>query len=535
MAKLFECTYRDRFTFFERYFDTVRGKSIKKQINIPYEWYEPSSNGKYSYILDESIKLDKKQGNAKQGRDQYGFLDPMYRNIRDTYWESKTDNKYNDNPRCFYMDIETRVGTNSTGFPVPEKALEPISLIQIYDTVEDTMFVLGLKEWKHQSEYKFDYPVKYIKCENEVQLLELYLKLFKNLDPLIIYAWNGSNFDFPYLYNRIKNVGLDTNLLSNYGNTKLTESEYQGKKEFKFRTDGHFYVDLMEVYKKFTFDPVASYSLEYIATKELKKTKVTHSEYAAFDDFYTGKYIIPLNPTEDQLNSKIYKAAIKGDLDEVKELAHSEFVYYGIVDSFLVKQIDDKLNFTSLMIMISAKMGVQIGDALGTVKPWSQFIANKSMKNMAVLPPKQEHDQPHIVGGHVREMERGLWHWLIGIDVNSMYPLLGMVGFNMSPETFVAKGDLPDELRDIILSYYMGQDEGERFDIPDDVKNSCISSLKKHNLSLAINGAVFDCSKEGIVPKMIKDIYKTRKAAKKKQFQYEQKKILIGELLNELN
>lgn len=109
MSKLFEATFRCGFQYFERYYCTVQKRSIKKEITIPHEWYEESSKGIYTYILDDTIRLEKKQGRAKDGREHYGFLDPMYRNIRDNYWGKEL---YNSKPRTWYLDIETRVGTS---------------------------------------------------------------------------------------------------------------------------------------------------------------------------------------------------------------------------------------------------------------------------------------------------------------------------------------------------------------------------------------------------------------------------------------
>lgn len=529
--KLFEATWRDGFNFYERTFDTQLNRSAKKHIDLQYEWYEPSSRGLYTYILDETIKLDKKQGNAKQGREHYGFLDPMYRNIRDNYWGKEQG--YNNSPRIWYLDIETRVGTCSTGFPVPERAAEPISLMQFYDSEAKTMFILGLRDWKHEHLYTFNFPVKYVTCTDEIHLLETFLNIYKKLDPLIVYAWNGSGFDFPYIYNRLKNLGMDTGRLSNYGKVTYSEGEFQGRIEFKFNADGHFWIDLMDVYKKFTFSPVPSYSLDTIAEIELGENKVAHTEYAGFDDFYTGKYIIPEDPTEEQKNSAIYKAAIAGDWDEVRELAHSEFVYYGAKDTYLIKRIDEAQNFTVLMGMIAEKMGVQIGDSMGTVKPWSQYILNKSIKNMQVMPMRQEFPDPHVVGGFVRDPNAGKHKWVVSADVNSMYPLLGMVGFNMSPETFVPKHKLPPQLRDIVLQYFNDQDESARLNLPQEVWECTTNLLNEHNLTLGINGAVFTKEKLGMVPEMVQDIYDSRKKAKKQMFVYEQRKVLIKKILKE--
>lgn len=532
MNKLFEASWRDGYNHFERVFNTITNKSEVIKINLPYEWYVESSNGLYSYILDESIKLEKKQGHAKEGRDEYGFLDPIYRNIRDNYWNK---NGFNLKPRIWYVDIETRVGTGSSGFPSPELAAEPISLIQIFDNLNDTVIMLGVKDWKHQDSYDLEYPVKYINCKDEISLIKTFLELFKRANPLIIYAWNGAGFDFPYIYNRLANLGFDTNELSVFGNVTMTTKVNEGKTEFNFKSDGHFFMDLMDVYKKFVIKPRPSYALDTISEIELGENKVQHTEYASFDDFYTGKYIIPSNPTEEQLKSKIYiEATTNGGWqinDEVRELCHSEFCYYGYKDPLLIKKIDDKLNFTALMIMISEKMGVMLSDTLGTVKPWSQYISNKSMIDNKVMPPKKDNPQPNVVGGHVKDPIRGKHKYVLSADVNSMYPLLGMVGFNMSPETYVPKYKLPANLRDVVLTYFNDQDESKRFDLSKETWDFVNKELKEHNYALAINGAVFTRDKLGMIPEMVKEIYVSRKQAKKTQFKYEQRKILIGEII----
>lgn len=531
--KLFEATWKDEYNYFERFYNTDTKKSEKRKITIPHEWYEPSSNGPYTFILDETIRLEKKQGNPKNGRDQYGFLDPMYRNIRDNYWDK---NSFNLEPRIWYLDIETRVGQNSTGFPVPNKADEEISLIQIYDNKENVVIMLGSRDWKHQSDYKLDYKTKYINCKNEYNLIETFLNIFKQLDPLIIYAWNGMGFDFPYIFNRLKKLNIDTNRLSNYGKAELKEEIWFNDLVFKFKSNGHFWIDFMEVYKTFTFQPRPSYALDIIAEIEVGEKKVQHSEYAAFDDFYTGKYIIPMNPTKEQLDSKIYQHAIKfGIDDELKELSHSNFCYYGWKDPLLIKKIDDKLNFSVLMCMIAEKMGVQIEDSTATLKPWSHFILNRSYKDNKIMPPRHENPSPNVIGGYVRTPEIGKHKWVLSADVNSMYPLLGMVGFNMSPETFVAKGKLPADLREMILMNFNNQIEDDRFKIPEEKWERTTNLLKKYNYSLAINGAVFDKSKLGMIPEIVQNIYNGRKQEKKIMFKYQQRKILIKELLKQCN
>lgn len=591
MTKLFESAWRDGFEFFERVHDPLLNRSVKHKINLPFEWYEPKDNGLYESILDPALRFDKKQGRSKEGRGHYGFTDPIYRNIRDNYWQ----NNFNKSPRVWYLDIETRSGrsyknsgignitirntktqkctelsvrdcqetfynigeehfqyldskseykplsTNfymqrNRGFPVPERALEQVSMIQIFDSELNQVIMIGTREWKHQDQYEhlMEYPVKYIVAKDEYQLFEIYSKLFKELDPLILYAWNGLGFDYPYLFNRIKNLGLDTDILSNYGKVKLQEEEFKGQIQFKIETPGHFYIDMIDAYKHYIKTPRSSYALDNIAEVELKENKVNHSEYVQFDHFYLGLYNIPENPTQQQLDSEIYQLAVKdGVTEEVRELGHSEFCWYSYKDPLLIKKLDDKLNFTALIVRTAERMGVQISDSFGTVRPWSNYIANIALQRSQVLPPTGDHDQPNVVGGYVKDPVRGKHRWVISSDVASMYPLLGMTGFNMSPETILTIDKVPSDLRPIILSYFNDQDEGKLLDYPDEVWEATTELLLEHELTLSINGAVYRNDKVGIIPELVLGIYNERKATRKIEGKYKNQKLLIEDILHE--
>jgi len=440
---------------------------------------------------------------------------------------------YNESTKSWECLDSSKHFERNTGFPHANKALEPISLFQVYDNKAEAMIVLGLKPWKHESSYEYEYKVKYIQCKDEMDLITKFLQTFEQLNPLIIYAWNGNGFDFPYIYNRMKNLDMDTDKLSKYGGAKLKEKNYGHKTIYELTSDGHYFLDLLEIYQKFTFGEQASYSLDFTAELVLGKTKVAHTEYVAFDDFYTGKYVIPADPTEEQLNSEIYKQALAGNWNEVRELAHSEFVHYGCIDTHLIKEIDEAKNFTALIFMVAEKMGVQVNDSMGTVKPWSKYITNKALLSKKVLPKVSVNEELiPIKGGFVAPPQVGKHKWIMSSDVNSMYPLLGMVGFNISPETFVPIHKLPTDLRTIVIKYYNNEEEEERFDIPEEVKEKLKVLLNKYNYSMGINGAIFTKDQMGMVPEMVQDIYKTRKMDKKTMLAYEKKAIEIQEILD---
>lgn len=550
MSFLFEAQWREGYENFERVYDKSSGKSLKRKIDKMAEYFVPMATGNYTYSLDKSIKLDKRYGTWKQGSEEFGFSDQISHHIRDEYWDVDANKaKYNKEIGIFFIDIETRTGQNSEGFPVPELALEEISMFQILCTRTNTMYLLGVKDWKHQERYlkygdnarysdvnelaePLPFDVKYLNCQNEDKLIDTFLALYKHLDPLLLLAWNGSGFDYPYIYNRMKRLGKDVNLLSNYGKCHYKESEFQGRKEFDVRVDGHFWLDMLDVYKKFDFQNHQNYQLDTIAYNELKDRKVNHDEYSAFDDFYTGKYNIPDNPTEDQKRMLVYQEAVKGNTEEVKELSHSEFVWYGLKDTWLLKRLDDKRKLVDTMLLISQMSGTQINDTLGTVKVWGSYLSNLLMLDNMVLPKREDHQRPQITGGFVREPKRGKHGWTMSVDINSMYPLLSMVSFNMSPETFVEPHNIPVELRELLNKYYNTQDEEKIINLDPSIKSEVTRLLHKHNLSLGINGQVFNRSEEGIIPRTVRDIYNTRKGTQRKLRAEQQLRIDIREELN---
>lgn len=591
--KLFETSWMNDFKVYERVFDSDTGITQVNKIDGKSEYFVEDPKGLYSDFLDSTIKYSKKFGNAKDAREHAGACSPIYRNIRDNYIETKSFNK---NPRVWYLDIETRSGVHykitdsrkvllknkSTGeitkttledtqklkdsdlqnylisedgfnfsevqystlfektqsFPDPGLAEQEITLIQVLDNIEQTVYILGLRDFDLNEltnlGYEFNYKVKYANCKTEIQLLNTFLVLFNKLNPLLILAWNGNGFDYPYIVNRLKNLGFSESL-SKYGSTTLTKSiNDKGRVSYKLDSNGHFFMDFMEIYKKFTFDPRSSYSLDNISEIELGEHKVPHTEFLTFDSFYTGT---DYQYTEKEYSDKLRELIRKSyGSDEFFKNVNLQFVYYGITDVILLKKLNDKLQLVELMSTVSEIMGVLLDDTLKTVKPWSQHIANEAMKQNKVMPPKREVESPKIIGGFVKEPIPGLCKWCMNVDVNSMYPMLSIAAFNMSPETYISMDKAPADLRDLLKSVIKkDQDEEQFLDLKDNNPEKfkkITELLQKYKLSLGINGALFDISKKGLIPSLVTEIYNNRKKAKKTMNNYIAKSVMIKDILH---
>ncbi len=540
--KLFECTFRREWNYFERYFDTNLGRSVVNQIYTRPEYYVEDSEGKYKYLLDEKIRLRKEIGRPpKDSGKVYGVLQSDSRHIRDKYWNIKKSN-YNDNPCTWFIDIETTAfkGIDTDNTP------EEVVLIQIWDTSKNAMIVLASREWRAKDQYTkdYDYSVNYIVCKNEIDIFEKLFQLIKKLNPLMVLGWNADGFDYPYLFNRAKKLRLRTDRFSPCypaGKANLEQRRLDnGMVHHSLKADGIFYMDYMDIYKKYTYSPRSSYSLDNIAKIEVNSGKIDHSCYSTFDGFRTGEgYITPKKRPTDEWGQQMYdlqtkltetkepkaKAKIK---TEISELANDLFVHYGIIDTYLLKLINDKKQFTKILLAIASKMGVNVDSTLGTVRPWASYIRNVAYLDKKI-PPNDKVDEnadTSIKGGFVGEPQAGKHRWVVSVDINSAYPNLSMRGFNMSAETFVPKMDLPEDLKEMNLKYFCDEDEESRFrmyiDSPE-IFSKYTELLKKYNFSGSISGSIFSREKQGIIPELVERIYTERKEQKRNMLKWKQK------------
>ncbi len=541
MALEFEDSWAVKGTTYVREHNTTTNKSEVRVSPHKSEYYLEDPLGSYKSFLEPDVKLRKATGSAYNVDNAYGVKSGVYTTIREDYFYTKEN--YNRNVNVWYLDIETKVGYNSIGFPNAEDAAEEICLMQFYDKKTQKGYVLGLEEWYYQKDYSYDFNMEYIKYDSEKEMLNGYLRLFKEMDPYIIYAWSGDGFDFPYIYNRLKKLGINTNKLSNHGNAKLkTKKLDNGVIQNDLEATGHWYSDMINSYKKFVsvFEPVASMSLDFVGERETGISKVDHLNYIKFDDFRIGKYKILGNETDEQKAKKIHKCAValenNPDMPQakrdalqkyIKEKSYSEFVHYGVQDFVILKGIDDARNLTGIMVQMAQMTASRLNDAHGTLKYWDACISATILKDKLVTPPKKDNDASNIVGGYVAQPHIGKHKWILSADINSMYPLLGIVGHNLSPETFIPISKRPQEVQDHINKHYYDQDEHRVLALPKEVTDESTRLMIKHDLVLGLNGSVYSRAKEGFLPKLVNGIYADRKVAKKTMFKYDQKAVNI--------
>jgi len=385
---------------------------------------------------------------------------------------------------CYYADKT---------FPDPQLAEKPVSQIQIWDSYSDKIIILSLDKMQDDTKFKHHKNLIFKHYQDEKALFKDFIKLLEKLEPTVITAWNGDYFDFPYLTHRaMKLDGINYRRLSPIHKV----SEIKTKDGLNFDWEGIYLIDMMQAYKKFIFKPQASYGLDNIAKVELGmgEGKVDYGEFDDIIDFYHG------------------------DIDK--------FLEYSIQDVIVLKKLEDKLKLVELMQILATMMGINMDDSFGTVKPWGQYLTNLAMKEGLVMPlDRKSHLDKPIVGGYVRHPQKGKHNWLVSVDVNSMYPLLGMRAFNMSPETYINEWELPEDLQAIREKYHKHEDEEVYLDDGNlkEIKEVC----HKYDVAFGMN-AFFKRDKEGIIPTIVADIYSTRKEAKRRMLMYNALKAKIA-------
>lgn len=531
--KLFEATFQlenEPYKTFERF---VEDGIVKiKEIPIQSEVYIKDPVGKFEFIFDSNIKLSKVSQKKAKDQETFGKTTIAQEWIRREYWDIN-NSKYNKNISIFYLDIETTAHS-----PVnTELCNERIVSIQIYHNLTNINFIFANEFFdveKHTSkngkyffdDREFDFKLKYFKCEDEIEILEKFFKLLCTLKPLLVLAHNGEGFDYAYLWRRTKRLGIEERF-SPFGKSEFKITELKnGIKKYGIQAPGVFYMDSIDIYKKFRLKPRESYSLDYIAEVELGEKKVNHDCFKTFDGFRTGEGFI--RPQQEPKKESIleYKLYHANNDDEIKQISKEYFIHYSVIDTYLLYKIDNAIKLTDIMVSMASMMGVQLPQTLGTTTPWSTFVRNYALLENKVMPNPVENSDKDVEfkGGFVAEPKIGKYDWIFSLDVTSMYPSQ-IMAFNMSPETFIPFNKLPKDLQKCITELNLNEDEELHINeyLNDKSKYSELTELlNKYNLCCSMSGGCYDKSKQGILPTLVEMIFKQRKETKKEMLKYEQ-------------
>jgi DNA polymerase delta subunit 1 len=141
-------------------------------------------------------------------------------------------------------------------------------------------------------------PVVVEECKTERELILRWADLISEMDPDILYTYNGDSFDCMYMYNRAKLYNIEEEFLSTLSRLSqfptvqkketFSSSAYGDSEFLRFYIPGRLNYDLLIHYKR-GMKKYPSYKLDYIAGEILKEGKHPVTAKEIFSFYKEGK------------------------------------------------------------------------------------------------------------------------------------------------------------------------------------------------------------------------------------------------------
>lgn len=499
---------RHKNTLYVRGYDRISGNQISFKtdgvgdlnLNLYLECTEDQSNTNKKGLFNENLF----EFNFNQIKDYNEYLYKEQKNRR-IYNNFPLENQYITQNQLYkdykkefirigFLDIET---TSIKGFPLVRNPEEEIIVFSCYSTktqmitvfVSDTNKNVYLDKIFQEIPKSVNVEINIKIVENEIELLKSIISYFKKEKFDILSGWFLKYFDMPYIYYRIiKILGEDTaNSISPFKKVKLYEEELYGENVPIVEFFGMCILDYMFLYKKFVLDKHINYKLDTISEDVLGEKKLDYSEYNTIQEFWEK------NP--------------------------NKFVAYNIVDTYLVKRLEDKKKVIQLVLSFSYIAKQNYDEAFSPVKTWESLCYNYLYERDKVVPPIKTGKKDHsFKGAFVKLPIVGFHKSVVSFDVTSLYPSIDML-LNISPETHITR----------IFSQYQNKNHLEE----------CLHNenffdhlpTKTYPLTFSINGQFYDKRQQGMIPFLMKSLFDRRADTKKQMILFKNELETIKEQL----
>jgi DNA polymerase elongation subunit (family B) len=393
--------------------ERVDGKRIQRVFIPNYEFYYDDPNGRHKGIYGTPVS----RAHAKKRSDFYHLQrkysgKQLYESDINVIHKCLEENyKGKDSPKLHtvFFDIETDFH-KVEGFAPPEDPFNKITAVSLYLDWTGDLICLAIPpngmsdEEASKIAQKFDNTFVF---KDEGEMLMTFLDLIDDTD--ILSGWNSEGFDIPYMVNRIKLI-LSTEETKKFClwdvAPKVKKYERYGTEQETYAFVGRIHLDYMQLYRKYTYQEMHSYSLDAISEYELGDKKVA----------YTG--------TLDQLYNDDFE----------------KFIDYSRQDTMLLAKLDEKLKFIDLSNEIAHSNTVPIPSTMGSVGITEQAIINEAHERGFVVPNRiqEAEENTQAAGAYVAYPKKGIHKWIGSVDINSLYPSV-IRALNMAPETIIGQ------------------------------------------------------------------------------------------------
>ena len=501
-----------------------KGERKFVEYDARYIFYYPDSKGKHRSIYGEKlqkvqtatfkefVKEQKIRSNKKLYEQD---INPVFRCLEDNYL-GKDAPKLN----VMFFDIEVDFDPER-GYSTTDDPFMPITAITCYMNWTDQLvtFAIPPKTMNMASAQmaveRFDNVMLF---EKEKDMLDAFLTLIEDAD--ILSGWNSEGYDIPYTVGRIQKVlsSDDTRRLCFWGEKpKKRTFEKYGREQISYDLIGRVHLDLLELYRKYTYEERHSYRLDAIGEHELGERKTVY----------------------------------EGSLDALYNNDFGLFIEYNRQDTALLAKLEKKLKFIELANEIAHQNTVLLQTTMGAVAVTEQAIVNEAHRRGMIVPgrvKRNEGESTAAAGAYVATPKKGLHDWIGSIDINSLYPSV-IRALNMGPESIIG------QCRPVITSAeinrakhqkksfaqawdnqfgsweyqaVMKQDRGTEIIVDwEDGTSVKMSAAQLYDIifdgnnqwMLSANGTIFTYEFEAIIPGLLKRWYAERKEMQKKMYE----------------
>ena len=311
-------------------------------------------------------------------------------------------------PRVNTFDIEV---DDRSGFP--EDGEEPIICLTSYDSTRDEYIVWlyeppagvdGPETLDGYDPIGPDFEANVRLFDTEEAMLAAFITYLETTDPDVLTGWNFTDFDAPYLLDRLEVLDddtdhdLDIDRLSRVD--EVWRSDWQGPD-----VKGRVVFDLLYAYQRTQFTELESYRLDAVGEQELGVGK----------ERYTG------------------------DIGDLWERDPERLLEYNLRDVELCVELDREQDIIDFWDEVRQFVGCKLEDATTPGDAVDMYVLHKLHGNFA-LPSKGQQESEEYEGGAVFDPITGVRENVSVLDLKSLYPMC-MVTTNASPETKVDPDD----------------------------------------------------------------------------------------------
>tara|TARA_R110000772_G_scaffold35391_1_gene85342 strand:- start:6496 stop:8181 length:1686 start_codon:yes stop_codon:yes gene_type:complete len=386
-----------------------------------------------------------------------------------------------------FFDIEIEMGGALTEEYI-KSAPKKVTSIAWYDKQVDLWGILIL-DAKNQLKHTKAKNKEIIPCRTEDELLMKFIEKFREMDPDIIVGWNSDYFDIPYLYYRICNVlGEDiARYLSPIGYVRETP----WYKDQFIQIAGVESLDYMRLHKKFSWADEPSFKLDAIGEK------------------YAG----------------LNKIEYDGNLDKLFEDDPLKFIQYNFRDVEILKVLDEKLEYLSLVKNLAHKGKHNYSEVYANTKTQDGAIS-AYLLSKGIVPPAKERNplsKKNYAGGYLFCPKAGIYNYMFDEDLTSLYPSIIMT-INIGKETMVGRIiDADDRNNRLGLNDLQGKNPEEELIVENTKRRrtkvpieKLIKMIEDNELSVSANGVLFRTDKESVLSTILKKWFDERVMYKNK-------------------